>query len=169
MKARVTEGPARSAIAAAVLTKSPAPMIAPMPRAMSATGPSVRLRVPSPVARDSASSPSIDLVLKRLELIHPPRDQAAPIRHAKGALYLLRDRGDETARLRLWIRGQEVGDDSQARRPGGDDACRTIIGDAADGDDRLAPPGRITDETQPTRSVAGVLGRGSEDRSDGDV
>src|SRR3954470_11266208 len=99
MKARVTEGPARSAMAAAVLTKSPAPMIAPMPRAMRATGPSVRLRVPSPVARDSASSPSIDLVLKSLELIHPPRDPSRTFRQAKGALYLRRDRVDETARL----------------------------------------------------------------------
>src|SRR3954447_22685333 len=132
MKARVTEGPARSAIAAAVLTNSPAPMIAPMPRATSARGPSVRLRVPSPVARDSASSPSIDLVLKRLELIHPPRDPSRPFRPGKGALYLLRDRGDETARLRLRIAGEQVGDDRQPRGPGGDDAGGPVVGDAAD-------------------------------------
>ena len=62
MNARTTEGPARSAIAAAVRTNRPAPMIAPMPSATSAPGPRVRLRVPSPVERDSARSVSMDLV-----------------------------------------------------------------------------------------------------------
>src|SRR5262249_14225917 len=62
INANVTEGPERSAIAAAVLTKSPAPMIAPMPSAMSDIGPSVRLSVFSPLKAASESSLSIDLV-----------------------------------------------------------------------------------------------------------
>src|SRR5687767_8482928 len=62
MNASVTDGPARSAIAAAVRTNSPAPMIAPIPSATSAQGPSVRLSEPSPVSRESARSDSIDLV-----------------------------------------------------------------------------------------------------------
>src|SRR4051794_22296094 len=112
IKARVTDGPARSAMAAAVLTKRPAPMMAPMPSATSATGPRVRLRVPSPVARDSASSPSIDLVLKRVELIHPPREPSRTFRPGKGALYLsLGNRRDHAACLRRWIVDEQVGDD----------------------------------------------------------
>src|SRR5581483_3577762 len=62
MNAITTDGPARSAIAAAVRTKRPAPMIAPMPRAISAPGPRVRFSVPSPVAAASASSLSTDFV-----------------------------------------------------------------------------------------------------------
>ena len=65
MNAMVTEGPARSAMAAAVRTNRPAPMIAPMPRATRAHGPSVRLSAFSPVSDASASRESIDLVAKR--------------------------------------------------------------------------------------------------------
>src|SRR5215831_11728678 len=60
--AMVTDGPDRSAMAAAVRTNRPAPMMAPMPRLTSENGPSVRLRVDSPVAATSAMSRSIDLV-----------------------------------------------------------------------------------------------------------
>ncbi len=77
MKAIVTDGPARSAIAAAVLTKRPAPMIAPIPRATSAHGPRVRLRVPSPVEPASASSASIDFVRNREPCTLYPRCSAA--------------------------------------------------------------------------------------------
>src|SRR5262245_47650403 len=66
MNATVTDGPDRSAIAAAVLTKRPAPLIAPMPSATSADGPSVRFRVVSPLAAASESRRSIDLVRNRL-------------------------------------------------------------------------------------------------------
>ncbi len=60
MKASVTDGPARSALAAAVRTKRPAPMMAPIPSPTSDHGPSVRL---SPVSPElSAMRPSIDLV-----------------------------------------------------------------------------------------------------------
>src|SRR5262245_34343116 len=62
INAIVTDGPDRSAIAAAVRTKRPAPMIAPMPSATRADGPSVRLSVPSPLAAASDSRRSIDLV-----------------------------------------------------------------------------------------------------------
>src|SRR5690242_5333497 len=62
MNAITTDGPARSAIAAAVRTKRPAPMMAPMPSATSAPGPRVRLSWPSPVAAPSTSSASMDLV-----------------------------------------------------------------------------------------------------------
>ena len=62
MKASVTDGPERSAIAAAVRTNRPAPMIAPMPSATSDIGPSVRFSVVSPLAAESTSSLSIDLV-----------------------------------------------------------------------------------------------------------
>jgi hypothetical protein len=65
MNARVTDGPDRSAIAAAVRTNRPAPMIAPMPSATSASGPSVRFKVISPLPDESASSRSIDLVRNR--------------------------------------------------------------------------------------------------------
>src|SRR3954447_26128547 len=64
MNAITTDGPARSAIAAAVRTNRPAPMIAPMPRATSANGPSVRFSVPSPLDDASASRRSIDFVRK---------------------------------------------------------------------------------------------------------
>src|SRR4051794_35015967 len=65
MNATVTDGPDRSAIAAAVRTNKPAPMMAPMPRATSADGPSVRLSVASPLVVASTSSLSIDLVRNR--------------------------------------------------------------------------------------------------------
>src|SRR5438067_2753182 len=65
MNASVTDGPERSAIAAAVRTNRPAPMIAPMPSATSAIGPSVRFRLCSPCAALSAMSWSIDFVLVR--------------------------------------------------------------------------------------------------------
>src|SRR5207253_1632222 len=69
MKASVTDGPERSAIAAAVRTKRPAPMMAPMPSATSDQGPSVRLRgalAPSAVNR------SIDLVRNNEPATMPP-------------------------------------------------------------------------------------------------
>src|SRR5205807_8225421 len=59
MNASVTDGPARSAMAAAVRTKSPAPMMAPIPSATKDMEPSVRLRGALPL---SAMRPSIDLV-----------------------------------------------------------------------------------------------------------
>src|SRR5690242_7104862 len=61
MKAIVTDGPDRSAMAAAVRTKMPAPMTAPMPSATRAPAPSVRFRVISPPSC-SVSRRSIDLV-----------------------------------------------------------------------------------------------------------
>src|SRR5436190_21575589 len=72
MNARTTDGPARSAMAAAVRTKRPAPMIAPIPSATSEIGPNVRLSVPSPVAPASAISLSMDLVLNSALATHPP-------------------------------------------------------------------------------------------------
>src|SRR3954468_11159496 len=65
MNATVTDGPDRSAIAAAVRTNRPAPMMAPMPSATSADGPSVLLRVASPPTAASTSSLSINLVRNR--------------------------------------------------------------------------------------------------------
>src|SRR5262249_1876409 len=65
-KAKVTDGPDRSAIAAAVRTKRPAPMIAPMPSATRANGPRVRFNVASPLKAASVSRRSIDLVRNRL-------------------------------------------------------------------------------------------------------
>src|SRR5262249_23756258 len=59
MKASVTEGPERSAMAAAVRTNSPAPIMAPIPRATSDIGPSVRLSGALPT---SAKRRSMDLV-----------------------------------------------------------------------------------------------------------
>src|ERR1041385_3078603 len=64
MNAGTTDGPERSAIAAAVRTKMPAPMMPPMPSITSDDAPSVRLRACSPVASASAISRSIDLVRK---------------------------------------------------------------------------------------------------------
>src|SRR6185369_4980732 len=62
MNASVTDGPDRSAIAAAVRTNKPAPMMAPIPSAISAIGPRVRFSVPSPLAEASTKRRSIDLV-----------------------------------------------------------------------------------------------------------
>src|SRR5438093_10507386 len=64
MKAIVTDGPDRSAIAAAVRTNSPAPMIAPMPRATSDVGPSVRFSACSPPSAASPINCSIGFVPK---------------------------------------------------------------------------------------------------------
>src|SRR5262245_44090197 len=72
MNASTTEGPARSAMAAAVRTNSPAPMMAPMPSATSCKGPSVRFSVPSPLAAASASRRSIDFVLNNEPATMPP-------------------------------------------------------------------------------------------------
>src|SRR3954471_23869559 len=71
MNASVTDGPARSAMALAVRTKRPAPMIAPMPRATSAKEPRVRLSPPadSP-ALASAINWSIDFVRKSVSATH---------------------------------------------------------------------------------------------------
>src|ERR1700712_4943767 len=62
MNAYTTDGPARSAMAAAVRTNNPAPMIAPMPRATRAKDPRVRLSPPSSVPAPLAIRRSIDLV-----------------------------------------------------------------------------------------------------------
>src|ERR1035437_4153070 len=62
MKASVTEGPARSAMAAAVRTKRPAPMMAPIPSPISDHEPRVRLRPLSPPTSLSAMRRSIDFV-----------------------------------------------------------------------------------------------------------
>src|SRR3954468_13387716 len=62
MNAIVTDGPARSAIAAAVRTKRPAPMMAPMPSDTSANDPRLRLSPPSLLVAPSAMSRSIDLL-----------------------------------------------------------------------------------------------------------
>src|SRR5690349_8776577 len=72
MNASTTEGPARSAMAAAVRTNRPAPMMAPMPRAMSDSGPRVRFSVCSPVAAASFIKRSIDLVLNSEPATNPP-------------------------------------------------------------------------------------------------
>src|SRR5689334_5545711 len=64
MNDSVTDGPARSAIAAAVRTNKPAPMIAPMPSATSANGPRVRFSPPSTVVAPSAMRRSMDFVRK---------------------------------------------------------------------------------------------------------
>src|SRR5262245_9601492 len=65
MNASVTEGPDLSAIAAAVRTNRPAPMMAPIPSAIRDMGPSVRFSVCAPPS-DSARSLSTDFVAKRL-------------------------------------------------------------------------------------------------------
>src|SRR5437016_9975722 len=59
MNASVTDGPERSAIAAAVRTKRPAPMMAPIPSPTSDKGPRVRTRGALPL---SALRRSMDLV-----------------------------------------------------------------------------------------------------------
>src|SRR4051794_25622866 len=85
MNASTTDGPARSAIAAAVRTNSPAPMIAPMPRATSEPGPSVRLSVPSPVEAASASRVSIDFVRNTEPATLFPRVFQPSARHLRAA------------------------------------------------------------------------------------
>src|SRR5262249_48226582 len=72
MNASTTDGPARSAMAAAVRTNSPAPMMAPMPSATSCKGPSVRFSVPSPLAAASASTRSTGIVLNSAPDPMPP-------------------------------------------------------------------------------------------------
>src|SRR5260221_2621679 len=62
MNPSVTDGPALLAAAAAVRTKRPAPMMAPMPSMTRSAGPSVRLRPCA--ASASARSWSTDLVAK---------------------------------------------------------------------------------------------------------
>src|SRR5262249_35617595 len=79
MNATVTDGPERSAMAAAVRTNRPAPMIAPMPRATSDIGPSVRFNVVSPLAAASDSRRSIDLV-RNSEFTYPPDEGCDIIR-----------------------------------------------------------------------------------------
>src|SRR5258706_1252241 len=64
MNATVTAGPDRSAIAAAVRTNRPAPIMAPMPRATSDVGPRVRLSASSPAAAASNVNCSIGFVPK---------------------------------------------------------------------------------------------------------
>src|SRR5215467_11171244 len=59
MNAKVTDGPERWAMAAAVRTKRPAPMMAPIPNATSDQGPNVRFRCDSPLC---ALRLSIDFV-----------------------------------------------------------------------------------------------------------
>src|SRR6266851_2830100 len=53
-KERTIAGPALVAAATPVKVKMPAPMMAPIPRAMSAAGPNERFRQCSPVTSDSA-------------------------------------------------------------------------------------------------------------------
>src|SRR5262245_11484896 len=123
MNARVTEGPARSAIAAAVRTKRPAPMMAPIPRATSAIGPSVRFSVPSPLASASARRRSTDLVLNSAFTLPSllPRLYAAwgTVQVPPGPL----------ARVAA---GQQIADDGDGIGAGVEHSHRRIERDAAD-------------------------------------
>src|SRR5580693_8778412 len=59
------DGPAYSDAAEPVITKMPAPMIAPMPKVTRFTGPSARFRLCSPVSLDSSISMVIDFVANK--------------------------------------------------------------------------------------------------------
>src|SRR5262245_56721790 len=127
--ASVTDGPARSAIAAAVRTNKPAPMMAPMPSATSDNGPSVRLSVPSPLASASALSRSIDLV-RNSGFTLPPLVETAPRRRRTNAA-IIRGSASIPDRPLVWFdrssprrrperfdcRFLEAGRASQQRRP----------------------------------------------------
>ncbi|MNH46437.1 hypothetical protein D3C79_1092180 [compost metagenome] len=58
----VIAGPALLAAAEPVIEKSPAPIMAPIPKATRFTGPSVLFRVPSPLSAASLVSKSIDFL-----------------------------------------------------------------------------------------------------------
>src|ERR1700722_6113335 len=76
MKEMVSAGPA-SVAPRPVITKIPAPITAPTPRAVSESGPSVRLRVCSPVSAASRSRTSMGfflnsgLLISNLLSLHP--------------------------------------------------------------------------------------------------
>ena len=150
----------------------PVPMIAPMPSSVRSKAVSVRLSAFAPCST-SPTSCSIDLVLKRFESIHPPGNHGQA---AKRGDYTLNGRGwqraHEAPRTRASIVGihEQIGDDRDRGRAGGDHLRRARQRDAADRDDRLAAargvraPGRA--RAPRTRSS---FVRGREDRTDGDV
>src|SRR6516225_4568272 len=127
--ARTTDGPARSAIAAAVRTKRPAPMIAPMPSATSAIGPRVRLSVPSPVCADSAIRRSIDLVLNSEPATYPPLIEACGTRR----LYI--SEGEKHPDALARIAGEQVRDHGDRRRARREHFGRALERDSTDRDD----------------------------------
>src|SRR5262249_24581444 len=139
MNARTTDGPARSAIAAAVRTKRPAPMMAPMPNATSAMGPSVRLSVPSRDAAASAMRRSMDLVLNSEPATTPPcwwlmtqvwrKPERLYATFGKAIEKRAGARGGVAA-------GQQVGNDRDRRGAGRDDLGRPLQRDASDRDHR---------------------------------
>src|SRR4051812_44104764 len=174
MKARTTDGPARSAIAAAVRTNRPAPMMAPMPSAMSAMGPSVRLSVPSPVAEASLKRRSMDLVLNNEPATNPPcywcRCCSFGLKPER--LYATFGKAiEKRAHARRGVAArQQVGDHRDGRRSGGDHAGRPRQGDAPDCDDRHAARLRGgAHQVEAPGAVAGVLAEGAVDGTDGDV
>jgi hypothetical protein len=61
----VTAGPAASAAAAPVLTNNPAPIMAPIPKAIRLLAPSVRFK-PDSLSEVCASKPSVDFILHKL-------------------------------------------------------------------------------------------------------
>src|ERR1035438_3229536 len=70
MKEKTTAGPALSCAALGVRAKRPAPMMAPMPRAIRFTGPSVRLSWCAPPSL-SRMMRAIGLIAKRLKRQYP--------------------------------------------------------------------------------------------------
>src|SRR5688500_13250520 len=154
-------------MAAAVRTNRPAPMMAPMPSAISCQGPSVRLSVPSPVARDSASRRSMDLTRNMaFELAtSSPRNVEFRRISRRGVkarrLYpqILPDSGGRIAGR------QQIRDHGHTRGAGLDDRKRIVEGDAADGDHGPAAGGKrgFPHHAKTDRAVAGVFRGGAED------
>src|SRR5918994_724146 len=155
MKANTTAGPARSAMAAAVRTNSPAPMMAPMPSAMSDHAPSVRLSVPSPVARLSAMSESMDLVLNSEPATRCPL--SCELENERDYIRSLQS-GDVFTHAPFRISaGEQVGDHGDRPGAGFDDRRRALQGDAADCDDGRPFSRGVLHEFEPLRIVAGVF------------
>src|SRR5436190_18086101 len=136
-KASVTDGPARSAMAAAVRTNNPAPMMAPMPSATSDRGPSVRLSVPSPLASASACSRSTDLVRNSGFNLAPPLTNQRDYTRQHAPNDLSRECTKEIPHAPRGIAGlQEVADHGDRCGAGLDDRRGTVERDAADRDER---------------------------------
>src|SRR5262245_11959205 len=137
MNARVTDGPARSAMAAAVRTNRPAPMMAPMPSATSDHAPSVRLSAPSPVAADSAMRRSIDLVLKSEPATRSPHNSVGELRFAGGAIISSLQNFQVLPAPDCGVTGEQVRNDRHRFGAGVDDLGSTIECDAPDRNDGL--------------------------------
>src|SRR6185295_19139910 len=140
-------------IAAAVRTKRPAPMMAPMPRVTSENGPSVRFSDDSPVDATSAMSRSIDLVRDNAPATMYPLSRfwpAVKTRRLYAGAVGTREPFDISPHPRLRVaRADEVADDGHTCGARVDHRLRILQRHAADGDDGQSPaqgaPRRIPD------------------------